>query len=96
MAILFGEKLSLAWTGDYQSLKDFVSDDLQLEGVWSQPGGDKKLFTGDEATIIWRRNKNLLSIDGKRANDIVGKLCKINMWVRRRQLRNDAECANYK
>ena len=77
MAILFGEKLSLAWTGDYQALKDFVSDDLQLEGVWSQPGGDKKLFTGDEATIIWRRNKNLLSIDGKRANDILGKLCEI-------------------
>ncbi len=34
--------LSLAWTGEFDSLKEFVKDSLKLDGEWSQPGGDTK------------------------------------------------------
>ena len=33
--------LQLAWTGDYQSLKSFVNENLKLVGEWDQPGSDK-------------------------------------------------------
>ena len=36
------KSLGLAWSGDFESLKRFVSESLKLDGVWSQPGGDKK------------------------------------------------------
>jgi hypothetical protein len=38
----FIENISLAWTGDFVSLKQFSSEVLKLDGEWSQPGGDKK------------------------------------------------------
>ena len=31
--------LSLAWTGDYNSLKSLVKDELKLVGIWEQLGG---------------------------------------------------------
>ena len=69
-------KLSFAWTGDFESLKQFVSDTLKLDGTWSQPGGDKKLFTFGDSSISWRKNKNLLSLDGEKASNLKRKLCK--------------------
>ena len=33
--------LCIAWTGDFESLKQFVSEHLKLEGTWSHPGGEK-------------------------------------------------------
>ena len=41
----FTEYLSFAWSGEFDSLKDFVKEILMLDGQWTQPGGDKKLFT---------------------------------------------------
>lgn len=70
------DKLGFAWCGDFELLKQFVSENLKLEGTWSQPGGDKKLFTSEDLTIIWRKNKNLLSVNGKRASKIMKELCK--------------------
>ena len=35
------KSLGLDWSGDFDSLKQFVADSLKLKGVWSQPGGDK-------------------------------------------------------
>ena len=69
-------KLSLAWTGDYESLKQFVYETFKLEGSWSQPGGDRKLFTFEDSTILWKKNQNLLSFNGSRANDFKNELCK--------------------
>ena len=69
--------LCIAWTGDFESLKQFVSEHLKLEGTWSHPGGDKKLFTSEDATISWRKSKNLLSVVGEKATDIVKELCKL-------------------
>ena len=71
------EKLCFAWSGDYESLKHFVKDDLKLEGVWSQPGGDRKLFTFDDTSILWKKSRNILCLSGARTNEIVQKLCKL-------------------
>ena len=69
-------KLNFAWIGDFESLKQFVSDTLKLDGTWSQPGGDKKLFTFGDSSISWRKNKNLLSLDGVKVSNLKRKLCK--------------------
>ena len=60
------DQLCLAWTGDYESLKRFLVDSLKLEGIWSQPGGDKKVFEADDCSISWRKNSKLLYIEGER------------------------------
>ena len=52
MASKLTEKLCYDWSGDYESLQQFVKDDLNLEGVWSQTGGDKKIFTFDNTTRL--------------------------------------------
>ena len=36
------DNLWTAWSGDYDSLKKFISIDLKLDGNWGQPGSDKK------------------------------------------------------
>ena len=77
MASKLFERLCFAWSGDYESLKQFVKDDLNLEGTWSQPGGDRKLFTLGDSTILWKKNKNVLRLDGARANEIMQSLCKL-------------------
>ena len=65
------KSLGLAWSGDLiESLKTFVSKSLKLIGTWSQPGGDKKVFTGKNVSIIWRKNKNLLVFEGVKANQL--------------------------
>ena len=64
-------KLSLAWNGVYETFK--------LDGIWSQPSGDRKLFTIEVSTILWRKSKNLLSFNGfngSKANDFKKELCK--------------------
>lgn len=76
MATSLSDKLCIAWSGTYESLKQFVSEDLQLKGTWEQPGGDRKLFSCDTSTILWRKNKGLLSINGENATEIMRELCK--------------------
>ncbi len=76
MAAKISKSLCFAWVGDFNMLKNFVQDKLKLTGLWSQPGGDKKVFTAEDLTIIWRKNKNLLSFDGEKANHITKELCK--------------------
>ncbi len=59
------DHLTLAWTGDYGALKKFLSKNIKLEGIWEQPGGDKKVFKMDNMSTSWRRNTNLFYLDGK-------------------------------
>ena len=67
--------LGFAWTGDFESLKQFVDKNLKLVGSWSQPGGDKKVFSSDaNVTIIWRKNKNSLNVNGEGASNILREL----------------------
>ena len=37
--------LCIALSGDFDSLKKFISEDLKSDGNWEQPGGDKKTTT---------------------------------------------------
>ena len=76
MATKLSEMLCFAWAGDFECLKQFVGKNLKLEGSWTQPGGDKKVFTSDNSTIIWRKSKNLLYLEGEKASDVRKELCK--------------------
>ena len=68
------DKLCLAWTGDYESLKQFVMESLKLDGIWSQPGGDKKVFNAVRvelqqscysiSLLFWNKRRLLLRITG--------------------------------
>lgn len=71
------KSLGLAWSGDFESLKTFVSESLKLNGTWSQPGGDKKIFTGKDVSIIWRKNKNFLAFEGVKANQQKEEICRL-------------------
>ena len=42
MATKLSDKLSFAWIGDFELLKQFVSENLKLEGTWSQLGEGQK------------------------------------------------------
>ena len=67
--------LSFAWTGDFESLKQFVGENLKLVGSWSQPEGDKKVFNSvTSVSIIWRKNRNSLNVKGEGANNILKEL----------------------
>ena len=74
MALLTGD-LSFAWTGDYDALKAFVVDDLKLNGNWEQPGGDKKVFKFNNSSIVWRKNKGFLQIEGEEVGCVMQRLC---------------------
>ncbi len=76
MATSLSDKLCIAWSSTYESLKQFVSEDLQLKGTWEQLRGDRKLFSCDTSTILWRKNKGLLSINADNATEIMRELCK--------------------
>ncbi len=69
------DHLSLAWTWGYDALKKFFSEDIKLEGIWEQPGGDEKVFKMDNMSISWRRNKNLFDLDGK--DEEVGRVTRL-------------------
>ena len=40
-------------------------------------GWGQKLFTLGDSTILWKKNKNVLRLDGARANEIMQSLCKL-------------------
>ena len=69
------DKLELAWTVDFPSLKRFVNESLKLTGVWSQPGGDKKVLSVGSSLISWRKNKKVLSFCGTQADKLKRMFC---------------------
>ena len=69
--------LGLAWSGDFKSPKRFVSESLKLDGTWSQPGGDKKVFTAKDVSIKWRKNKSFLVFEGVKANQLKKEVCRL-------------------
>ena len=74
--VMLSDNLGRAWTGDFESLKQFVSEHLKVDGVWSSPGSDKKLFTSENVIISWRKSKGILLVSGEKAVNIVNELCK--------------------
>ena len=73
---MLSDNLGIAWTGDFESLKKFVSEHLKVDGVWSSPGSDKKLFTSENVIISWRKSKGILLVSGEKAVNVVNELCK--------------------
>lgn len=69
--------LGLCWTQDFVSLKRFVSESLNLDGVWSSPGGDKKVFSIGHSSISWRKNNKVLNFYGDDVDDLRRKFCQI-------------------
>ena len=67
--------LKLTWTGDFQSLKPFVCNNIKLQYDWTQPGGDKKVFIGKSFGITWRKGKKLLNFEGTDSNKVKRALC---------------------
>lgn len=49
---------------------------MKLYGTWSQPGRDKIVFATKDASIIWRKNKNILFIEGAKASQLKKEVCK--------------------
>ena len=68
-------KLHLYWSRDFAFLKYFVCNVIKLQGSWSQPGGDKKVFSGDVFSITWRKSKRTLKFDDKRSNELKRLFC---------------------
>ena len=73
LIIKMGE-LHLCWMGNIEQLKQFVSDNIELNGVWVSPGGDKKKYSDGDTSISWRKGNKVLRIEGKGKNQINAKL----------------------
>jgi hypothetical protein len=50
-------ELKISWSGDFESLKRFVKESLNIVGTWSSPGGEKKLFPSSDVNIQWWKKK---------------------------------------
>ena len=74
--VSFIDHISFAWTGDFDSLKLLIADDLKLDGTWEHPGGDKKVFKFNDSLISWRKGKGLLQIEGDEMGKVYQHLCK--------------------
>ncbi|CAB3985311.1 Hypothetical predicted protein [Paramuricea clavata] len=68
--------LRLSWACDFDRLKEFLKSDLELQGSWSSPADEKKLFVSNNVELLWCKNKNFLKINGEDANRT--KRCMIN------------------
>ena len=90
------KSLGLALSGDFESLKRFVSESLKLDGVWSQPGGDKKVFTAKDVCIIWRRNKSFLVFEGVKPNQLKKEVCRLMCDYPSKSLDTSVEFENLK
>ena len=53
----------LFWKGSLDELREFVHSKLKLDGSWSSPGGDVKLFTGENISLKWQgKHKQKLAV----------------------------------
>ena len=72
----FIDHISFAGTGDFDSLKLLIAEDLKLDGTWEHPGGDQKVFKFNDSSISWRKSKGLLQIEGDEMGKVYQHLCK--------------------
>ena len=63
--------LRLFWAGDLNSLKEFVENTLELQGIWPSPAGEKKLFVANNVKRSFGgKTKKFLTIEGDDTNRI--------------------------
>lgn len=76
------EDSKLKWRGNLETLKSFISNELNLTGKWTSPGGDVKAFTNDDGYITedetikikWYQGKKILTVQGVKSQDIEDKI----------------------
>ncbi len=71
----FIDKINLTWTGNFDCLKQFTNKLLKLDGDWTQPGGNKKVFTSSHLTMRWRKTKQVLTIEGEKSDEVKRQIC---------------------
>lgn len=63
-----------AWKGSLEGLKIFVQTDLKLQGKWTSPGGEVKLFTSKNYVIKWYgKNKRIVIVKDNKEQSLAGK-----------------------
>ena len=68
------------WKRNLSQLKSFVSNELNLNGKWSSPGGKTKVFKNSQITLKWTgqtRGKFIMETDNKVVQ--VAKTCTTNI-----------------
>ena len=50
---------------------------MNFGGEWSQPGGDKKIFTFGKSSISWRKSKSILHFEGEESTTIKKRICEV-------------------
>ena len=71
------DKGKLSWTGDFESLKIFLNEFLNIEGQWSSPGDEAKALENDQLIIRWYGRKQSLTINGSSSETIRAELVKL-------------------
>ena len=51
--LVYAEGGYFLWQSHINDLKDFVQNSLNLEGKWSSPGGDVKIFDDKKYRLKW-------------------------------------------
>ena len=64
----------LYWKGSLDDLKEFVHSKLKLDGSWSSPEGDVKLFTGENISLKWQgKHKQKLAVISNNGDQDIGE-----------------------
>ena len=65
------KNLKLSWTGDFELLQYIVRDFMKFGGKWNSPGGEKKVCSDGDTSIIWWKRKKFLLVEGKHADRLI-------------------------
>lgn len=49
---IVAKNLKLAWASDFHSVKSMVVEYLVLDGTWTSPGGEKKVFYVADSPVV--------------------------------------------
>ena len=83
----------IKWPGNYELLRNFVSDLFGNDGKWSSPGGSGKSFRNDRLCITWYANKESLLFQpelGDKLKDLVVNLCKSKAQIHEFEAKENA------
>ena len=75
--LTISDKGKLSWAGDFELLKIFLKEILNIRGQWSSPGGEAKAVENDKLIIRWYASKQSLTISGASSKAIKAKLVKL-------------------
>ena len=65
-----------AWEDSLESLKEFIKDKLNIEGKWSSPGEETKLFTSANCLMKWYGKSRKKLVVVKDDKNLMEKLSK--------------------